>query len=1142
MKKLKIALFIAFCAIFAFGANVDIKDMRIAVIWTSSTYVNEEYTPSNWNDNDFEDWQIGLAQLKIVLSAIHDEIQSNGSLDTDGFDINFSHTGSTGFNNNPNLLKNVRVYKIEDKVSYEKIVNDFGGEHPNVICYINAGVSANANTGIYQLFQDAAEHNVGILLVGSESAFEATKIDPTRRIFPVMGVQTQFRMMLHDDDVINDFQFLTDNDHPDMKIPDTVYLTGDGDEQGEIRSKTRNGKLLWKRNWQSGIQHENFGTNDILYKYGEWSIKASAVEVVKLDYYPAEMNYGMHMEYNIYIAKKEGTSGNDNGGEVYILNDKSMSDLYVNGKLFKKKGARIDTHDTWPGLKNGELEKDWILWVENEENNNQQDEILILPKGYKPYELPAYAFVGEEKDNSDLWSIFGEGNTKYDDMWNNCNASNENRGGNSAIVAGGLRDLRIELDTTKSIYKKIFAGTGTKTHSHLSQKSGNEKIELKFRPWSKYGRLNADADLWAFNNQLKLASYDEISANTNFDTTKYYSDHLAQQKAGRAGQGYQQYVIPPSNSNEFSNMKHADELPAVTQGNGDLQRYYNDFKDKKFYTISAVQKGTRRLAIIGYQPTYLQDTEASKYILHDVITFIGFDNYTLPQPKVTIDEKVVENGKTDTLKNKTIDEAEVKITVDTKTMDDDMKKCTHKVHWEIWYRNDVTYTQQPDGVLLDSASVDLDMNNLQGEIFTLSLDNYNKEKLEINASEEWLTVKTWTKPECAPFMESRHTESKIYRSRQFNQLPAGLYDQNADGFADFISVAFDTLYSDDLPTKLKVTSPFSSAKTFEITLDGNENVSKDDQKHTYSITLTKEQSDIIGFGTEFNTGNFLTWSGNDGGFGTKAGQMEDKMAPVIISARLERQCEQPYNILKVEYSEALLSAAPKTGALFSLWKENSTAPTNITVTNGNNTSGNIWSYNVAKSGGGNVDPKIGEYGININSTLTPTKIQDAKGNEVTVANNKKVESKDFVIAGDCFKQIITPVPGGKLPNDKGDTITIIKDPKDPVVKEIITSGGGTIIVVDPGKNADIGNDTTYITGAAIFDKVGNLVAKKGEGDNKLVVSVEELIDGRKVAVIGWNNKNAAGRDVGSGTYLLIVESKAGTEKKPIRVDHPKSKK
>jgi len=44
--------------------------------------------------------------------------------------------------------------------------------------------------------------------------------------------------------------------------------------------------------------------------------------------------------------------------------------------------------------------------------------------------------------------------------------------------------------------------------------------------------------------------------------------------------------------------------------------------------ISVVQHGRQRLAMVGYQPTYLEDADARRAILHDIALWIGYDHYS----------------------------------------------------------------------------------------------------------------------------------------------------------------------------------------------------------------------------------------------------------------------------------------------------------------------------------------------------------------------------------------------------------------------------------------------------------------------------------------------------------------------------------
>jgi hypothetical protein len=177
------------------------------------------------------------------------------------------------------------------------------------------------------------------------------------------------------------------------------------------------------------------------------------------------------------------------------------------------------------------------------------------------------------------------------------------------------------------------------------------------------------------------------------------------------------------------------------------------------------------------------------------------------------------------------------------------------------------------------------------------------------------------------------------------------------------------------------------------------------------------------------------------------------------------------------------------------------------------------------------------YKININSTLNEGEGVRDQSSDMSAANyldNDKNPKKSLPVNGKCYKPTITVVPGGEIPTTGGGKINIggkIKpqggDKENPIVKEVLDKGNGTIIIVDPGSDVDVGILGRTKIQAIILDAVGNMVVKTDDtGKSEHLCVFVSTIEGsaKNVLTITWDNKNSIGRDVGAGVYVLIMES------------------
>jgi len=375
--KLFFAALFAVCvsAVSVFAENdYNVKNMKIAVIWNPYTYNtdapldwdvgNENYQRSGgwkgsgkdmyWEYKPKEASEISKAQLKFFLWSLNpneSRLKPNKTLDTTDTPEWADDLGGLG-------LENVAVYRSDDDISYDRIKSGFNGAHPNAIVYIGAGAELN-DENKSKMFKEAAKEGVGIFFIGQRSVTDARDLDPEKTTFPVMGVQKYFRIKQYGDmdegaygkgDVIKEFDFLEDNNDREWDRSDTVTIHGN-DEDGYKMYLVKGGQLdkviySAKKNTTSGGTWSGNIVSpkpEVLHKYGEWSIRAKAVEVVETDTYESEMNYGFHKEKDIWVC--------DIDGQVYMR--KSSPSLFLNGIEKFKEGTNLSAQ----GLKfsNGKL-------------------------------------------------------------------------------------------------------------------------------------------------------------------------------------------------------------------------------------------------------------------------------------------------------------------------------------------------------------------------------------------------------------------------------------------------------------------------------------------------------------------------------------------------------------------------------------------------------------------------------------------------------------------------------------------------------------------------------------------------------------------------------------------------------------------
>ena len=668
-------------------AQHDVKTMRLAVIWNPGTRSadapwgwnvggNAE-TPllGDWNTTTPDKWmswfsgaedapEIAKAQLKFFLSSLNPDITITSSLDDSGIPES-GNAASVG-------LQNVWIYRIGDNTTYQQIKRNFGGDTANInaVVYIGAGASVPSQNraSFFTMLREAAKDNVGIFFIGQNSVIDARDLDTERTTFPIQGVQSPFTFQANGAGRYNDlfgnpmgalvseFSFLESTNEwrcpthgrpasrqgdccQFWEIADTILVSGnDGNYQIHLTRmrddgrRERGDRIYHNGTWQAGFEFVN-PRPIILHKYGNWSITGNAVEVIGVDQNDPEMNYGFHREKSVNVGllianthgRPSGTIGTPGIiGDVYITLESPS--LFINGRVFLPAGTNLSKH--FPGnpvIMDGNLvAENWFVDAPNPETGGN-DRVLVLRKGQ---------YIDEIRNvSADAWHS-GSFNAPGEPLW-----VEYSKGTRIYYNAGGLRDLRISLTNRDSrIFQSIFISP---------ELNGVE--ELKFKPYGSSagnnGRIQAGASIWGFNKHLDLRSFSELVRGTPFNPKVHYVDFLGEQMAGRprtavataTTDGWGQFVRPPFIEDDFDqsrNFFRESELPA--EAPGQHADYYETFRKKRFQQIGVVQHGRQRMAIMGFQPTFVENENGRmQAVLRDITRWIGFDNYSLPRPHVT---------------------------------------------------------------------------------------------------------------------------------------------------------------------------------------------------------------------------------------------------------------------------------------------------------------------------------------------------------------------------------------------------------------------------------------------------------------------------------------------------------------------------
>lgn len=187
--------------------------------------------------------------------------------------------------------------------------------------------------------------------------------------------------------------------------------------------------------------------------------------------------------------------------------------------------------------------------------------------------------------------------------------------------AKGYDSLSIDIKNISDsgnteIFEKIF-GSGE------SNLSGSDSTIL-FKDWKPNGRIQSAAEIWAVDEDEDIAQFSDWYDGGTFDPTKIYFGRFGQQVARGANEFF--YLEENAGTDGFDKTTF-DILPDASN---------TDFADKEYYALSVIQRKHQRLAIVGYEPQFLEDTELSKNILNDIFTWTAIDDSKMPVGKIVI--------------------------------------------------------------------------------------------------------------------------------------------------------------------------------------------------------------------------------------------------------------------------------------------------------------------------------------------------------------------------------------------------------------------------------------------------------------------------------------------------------------------------
>ncbi|ERP39378.1 hypothetical protein [Chitinivibrio alkaliphilus] len=805
------------------SSDVDIEDLNLAIIWNRNTRMDQTNTPYTlWRSlvdltdpEEEQGWreapEVGMAQLHFFISAISGgriPVDENNSLDTAGVVTELSFGEGIPVAGHGTILNTIAIYNNDhfqsDNLSLDRLISDFQGESPDAIIYINGGYEWGSHTdGMYQLLLDAAEEGIGILQIGDISATEAVNIDPEKTSFPVMGVQNWYRFTTYSGSVITDFNLLTENDDADWERGNEVYLQYEQSPGGGYphiyriyEGEDDTGRLLYERRvdtegydaagtWldrqpfdgPARVNELDMNDLDITINHGNsghWSIDAKAVEIITEDIYGPAMRAGVHLNTELVVGWDQASNSirliesvlwqNQFAGDVYW-----GSSFMIEDEILADPGDPLPTPvGGWNSLGEYETDTESFRFDQDYTVTHNGREYLIISAGTRIKAFPPQGGPGEE-----LVSTAPEGTP---------------RNYVPQFAAGGYEDMKILLfpeGETESIFENVFPSlAGVR--------------ELPFRDWEhtgeRTGRLRASADIWAFNEQLRLRSFEDLLDGGDFDTEAYYVNYLGKQVAGR--DGVLHFTRPAENQDEFVDL--------FNNKRQDLLGY--DADGKIYNTISVVQTGRRRLGMLGFQPSYLADVDLAHLLLQDITKWIAVDDWRYPDPSIHLrhhgnttiaqeDERVFTTLDT------------VKVIVDFTVKGPDIRSSTY----------DMVLTAEYNGTPYEWRKSVTRKPNVPVDTFTFSLREQFKVDPSANQDEQRrLHLSAEVEPTSQRFLEGAASVGLVYRKLQPPQFtpPSGEFEQellvnlrSPENDIDGDPVVGDVFVDVVAPTEERGTSP-----------------------------------------------------------------------------------------------------------------------------------------------------------------------------------------------------------------------------------------------------------------------------------------------------------------------------------------------
>jgi len=628
---------------------------------------------------------------------------------------------------------------------------------------------------------------------------------------------------------------------------------------------------------------------------------------------------------------------------------------------------------------------------------------------------------------------------------------------------------------------------------------------------------------------LNPKSFSSITSTNGFSSKAYYADYLGDQMAGKPNNPKAQFVRPQTSATQFDNSGNffrESELPATDTKN---TAYYNDFSGKLYHQISVVQHGRQRLAMIGYQPTYLEDADASRAILHDITLWIGYDHYGFPAPDI----KIEENGTLVSANGKSIgtDQNYIVVVFDPKLMSDDMKNYDHELlaKWEYGGKSGTLsekIEKGADGLIeIKIYLEDIGIDPSKSGSTTIKVTGWTKSNDLFDDKDPIVAVINLKQLTVKPVVNDKDDLTEGGTLRPGDNINVGT-TWNNDNISDADIVVIVTGKDKDGKTIIDT-----------IKVKSGEKISSDsfpDGEITIKI-IGKKPGFVDSEEKVFNVTN-----------------INDRIPPYVVAAMYffpqSNENKNKFPVLDVWFSEKSdYDRKDVATEVFRLWNFPQPGVLSTKV-------GNPYEIKVKPMAGypkednKNFGAEVGKQYwkfevVSISEKYEP--IPSSKTDSINVHKNAGLrdEAKNGIVDSNWTDLKINRrawLQVGDKPVNL-DVVVITNDPewkkKNPPLKEIIKPIPGTgdenidvdgspiVVIINPGfdiQKEDAGKIT--IT-AVILDAVGNKVVDNSSKDH-FKASLVEVGTAKKVQYgVFWDAKNAGGRDVGAGTYLLLVETK-----------------